>query len=87
MALGLHLYVDDVTSPPPVPLHCRRQTFEKELVDRGTPFFFGDRPGMLDLMIWPWVERFPAARKLGLTSLPTGDMPPPPAEIKHFVSR
>lgn len=60
------------------------QTFENELARRGTPFFCGDRPGMLDLMIWPWVERFPAARKMGVTSLPTGEMPPPPPEIKHF---
>ncbi|KAF0308890.1 Pyrimidodiazepine synthase [Amphibalanus amphitrite] len=64
--------------------NTKLQIFEKELVERGTPFFFGDRPGMLDLMIWPWVERFPAARKLGVTSLPTGEMPPPPPEIKHF---
>ena len=79
--------------PKSRPYHCllvtsrpTRQTFEAELVRRGTPFFFGDRPGMLDLMIWPWVERFPAARKLGVTSLPQGEMPPPPPEIKHFVS-
>lgn len=23
----------------------------------GTLYFGGDRPGMLDYMIWPWVER------------------------------
>ncbi|XP_045782153.1 pyrimidodiazepine synthase-like [Maniola jurtina] len=31
--------------------------FEKELASRGTYYFGGDRPGMLDYMIWPWVER------------------------------
>jgi len=31
--------------------------FEKELEKRGTTFFGGDEPGMLDYMIWPWVER------------------------------
>jgi len=32
--------------------------FEKELKARGTKFFGGARPGMLDYMIWPWFERF-----------------------------
>lgn len=32
-------------------------TFERELGDRGGPFFAGNRPGMLDYMIWPWCER------------------------------
>ncbi|XP_072383094.1 pyrimidodiazepine synthase-like [Diabrotica undecimpunctata] len=32
-------------------------TFEKELRERGTPFFGGTKPGMLDYMIWPWCER------------------------------
>ncbi|XP_013200363.1 pyrimidodiazepine synthase [Amyelois transitella] len=31
--------------------------FEKELAARGTNYFGGHRPGMLDYMIWPWVER------------------------------
>ncbi|KAL7298222.1 hypothetical protein TKK_0009212 [Trichogramma kaykai] len=31
--------------------------FDQELIKRGTPFFGGSRPGMLDLMIWPWCER------------------------------
>lgn len=31
--------------------------YEAELKTRGTPFFFGDQPGMLDYMIWPWCER------------------------------
>ncbi|XP_041968540.1 pyrimidodiazepine synthase-like [Aricia agestis] len=30
---------------------------EKELASRGTNYFGGDTPGMLDYMIWPWVER------------------------------
>ncbi|XP_059056613.1 pyrimidodiazepine synthase-like [Achroia grisella] len=31
--------------------------FEKELALRGTNYFGGNRPGMLDYMIWPWIER------------------------------
>ncbi|XP_046975404.1 pyrimidodiazepine synthase-like [Vanessa cardui] len=31
--------------------------FEKELALRGTNYFGGNKPGMLDYMIWPWVER------------------------------
>ncbi|XP_055602907.1 pyrimidodiazepine synthase-like [Uranotaenia lowii] len=31
--------------------------FEKELQSRGTKFYGGDKPGMLDYMIWPWCER------------------------------
>lgn len=34
--------------------------FENELSRRGTTFFGGDQPAMLDYMIWPWIERFPA---------------------------
>ena len=33
------------------------EIFNKELIKRGTPFFSGDKPGMVDLMIWPWCER------------------------------
>ncbi|XP_011166456.1 pyrimidodiazepine synthase [Solenopsis invicta] len=31
--------------------------FVRELAKRETPFFGGSKPGMLDLMIWPWCER------------------------------
>ncbi|XP_037906018.1 pyrimidodiazepine synthase-like [Hermetia illucens] len=31
--------------------------YEKELRHRGTEFFNGKQPGMLDYMIWPWCER------------------------------
>ncbi|KAK7574230.1 hypothetical protein V9T40_011421 [Parthenolecanium corni] len=34
---------------------------EKELVSRGTKYFGGnDKPLMVDYLIWPWFERFPA---------------------------
>jgi len=33
------------------------ELFDRELAKRGTPFFGGSKPGMLDLMIWPWCER------------------------------
>lgn len=36
--------------------------FEDELERRGTPFFGGDKPVMLDYMIWPWIERVPAIK-------------------------
>ncbi|EDX09723.1 pyrimidodiazepine synthase isoform X1 [Drosophila simulans] len=32
--------------------------YEEELKRRGTKFFGGDSPGMLDYMMWPWCERF-----------------------------
>ncbi|XP_076170173.1 pyrimidodiazepine synthase [Ptiloglossa arizonensis] len=31
--------------------------FEEELKIRGTTFFGGTQPGMLDILMWPWVER------------------------------
>ncbi|XP_038070356.1 glutathione S-transferase omega-1-like [Patiria miniata] len=30
---------------------------EDKLKERGTPFFGGAKPGMLDYLIWPWFER------------------------------
>ncbi|VVC97148.1 unnamed protein product [Leptidea sinapis] len=33
------------------------QVLEDELITRGTNYFGGSRPGMVDYMIWPWVER------------------------------
>ena len=30
---------------------------DTELQRKGTPFFGGEKPAMLDLMIWPWIER------------------------------
>ncbi|GBP10187.1 Pyrimidodiazepine synthase [Eumeta japonica] len=33
------------------------EVFEKELATRGATYFSGNRPGMLDYMIWPWIER------------------------------
>ncbi|XP_076677260.1 pyrimidodiazepine synthase [Andrena cerasifolii] len=35
----------------------RLDVFENELAKRGTPYFSGKSPGMLDFMIWPWWER------------------------------
>jgi len=36
------------------------ETFEKEIGKRNSQFYGGDKPGMLDFMIWPWMERLPA---------------------------
>lgn len=33
------------------------QVFENELASRGTVFFGGEKPGMVDFMLWPWGER------------------------------
>lgn len=33
------------------------EIFEKELANRGGPYFGKNKPGMLDYMIWPWCER------------------------------
>lgn len=37
---------------------------EAEYQGRGRKFFFGSYPGMIDLMIWPWFEKFPLIHKL-----------------------
>ncbi|XP_065574377.1 pyrimidodiazepine synthase-like [Artemia franciscana] len=34
--------------------------FEDQLAKRGTPFYAGAQPGMLDYSIWPWLERIRA---------------------------
>jgi len=63
-------------------LHQELAIFENELKRRGTKFFAGSaKPGMLDLMIWPWMERIPclelileekkSAFQKGRASLPT----------------
>lgn len=33
--------------------------YEKELAARKSVFYGGEKPGMLDYMIWPWFERMP----------------------------
>ncbi|GLV33777.1 sepia [Carabus blaptoides fortunei] len=33
------------------------ETFDQELANRGTTFFGGQEPSMLDYMVWPWCER------------------------------
>lgn len=39
--------------------------FEKDLKARGSKFFGGDQPGMLDYMIWPWFERLEVFTLMG----------------------
>lgn len=49
------------------------QPLEDELSARGTKFFGGDKPSMVDYMIWPWAERAGCiAIRLG-TKLPIED--------------
>ncbi|XP_045129964.1 pyrimidodiazepine synthase-like isoform X2 [Portunus trituberculatus] len=38
-------------------------SFETELAKRNTKLYGGDKPGMLDYMIWPWMERLPVVEK------------------------
>ncbi|XP_060520275.1 pyrimidodiazepine synthase-like [Cylas formicarius] len=33
------------------------QPLEDELKSRGTTYFGGEKPGMVDYMVWPWAER------------------------------
>ena len=41
---------------------------EQELKNRGTKFFNGkEQPGMLDYMIWPWIERVETISKFHST--------------------
>ncbi|KAJ8959487.1 hypothetical protein NQ318_022184 [Aromia moschata] len=56
---------------------AQQKAFEDELARRGTTFFGGDKPGMVDYMLWPWSEREDSIRyKLG-AKLPfkEGDVP------------
>ncbi|KAL1130838.1 hypothetical protein AAG570_012079 [Ranatra chinensis] len=48
-----------------LPVFNEMDAFEKEMATRGTPFFSGDKPGMVDYMIWPWCERLETVRILG----------------------
>ncbi|XP_068143251.1 pyrimidodiazepine synthase [Drosophila tropicalis] len=36
--------------------------FEQELTSRGTPYFAGEKIGIVDYMIWPWFERIPSLK-------------------------
>lgn len=49
---------DALTAELLTPIADGLYKFEEELQRRGTVFFGGDKPGMLDYMIWPWCERF-----------------------------
>uniref|UniRef100_T1HUM1 Uncharacterized protein n=1 Tax=Rhodnius prolixus TaxID=13249 RepID=T1HUM1_RHOPR len=47
-----------------IPLFNEMDYFEKQLTSRGTQFS-GDKPGMIDYMIWPWCERLEMIRIRG----------------------
>ncbi|XP_026686885.1 pyrimidodiazepine synthase-like [Diaphorina citri] len=40
------------------------EPLEAELKARGTPYLSGSKPGMVDYMIWPWLERLPSLAEL-----------------------
>ncbi|KAK7079690.1 Glutathione S-transferase omega-1, partial [Halocaridina rubra] len=44
--------------------------FETELQLRGTEFFDGETPGMLDYMLWPFGERLPVVELMTSKDLP-----------------
>jgi len=46
-------------------LRTRLDKFEYELKKRGTKFFGGSEAGMVDYMIWPWMERIPLLKFRG----------------------
>ncbi|XP_035671828.1 glutathione S-transferase omega-2-like [Branchiostoma floridae] len=40
------------------------EPLEAELTQLSTPFFGGNKPRILDFLVWPWFERFPAFHEL-----------------------
>lgn len=54
--------------------------FEVELARRGSKFFGGDRPGMVDYMVWPWAERQGAVEAIA------GDAAKWDASLTHLVN-
>ncbi|KAK7082556.1 Glutathione S-transferase omega-1 [Halocaridina rubra] len=49
--------------------------FEAELKIRGTKFFGGNTPGMLDYILWPFGERFPVVEISARKMLPQTELP------------
>eukprot|EP00088_Acartia_fossae_P002365 TRINITY_DN10954_c1_g1_i2.p1 TRINITY_DN10954_c1_g1~~TRINITY_DN10954_c1_g1_i2.p1 ORF type:complete len:273 (+),score=63.22 TRINITY_DN10954_c1_g1_i2:28-846(+) len=47
-------------------LNKKLKPIELEYKIRGTTFFGGQTPGMLDWLMWPWFERMPVLEKYGL---------------------
>lgn len=52
------VFVNPIPEPGAIiDIAVRLDAFEEELARRGTQYFHGDLPGMVDYMIWPWCER------------------------------
>lgn len=49
---------DDVKEKLLGDLNAGLGTYEEELLKRGTKYFGGDKPNILDYAIYPWFERF-----------------------------
>lgn len=45
-------------------LQTQLDVFEQELSERGSTYYGGEKPGMLDYMIWPWIERLSMVKYL-----------------------
>lgn len=63
--LNLHKPDVDLSPSPFDAMLDNLDLFEKELKSRGSKFFGGDQPAMLDYMIWPWFERLELFGLLG----------------------
>lgn len=57
ISTSIYTYLRDGDNDSFDPILTGLDLFEKELTLRATQFFGGDVPGMLDYMIWPWIER------------------------------
>merc|ERR1712154_148081 len=58
------------------------EEMDAELKRKGTPFFGGDKPAMVDFMIWPHIERL---TMLDLVH-PEEKFHYPPARLEHFTA-
>lgn len=45
--------------------HRGLEVLQKELEARGTTFLAGDKPGLVDYTVWPFLERFLSLPHLG----------------------
>ncbi|XP_072031760.1 pyrimidodiazepine synthase-like [Amphiura filiformis] len=73
-------YREDFAPDQAVKFFDGLQRMEKDLQSRGTAFYSGIEPGMVDYMCWPWLERLSWSPQAGgvLSNYPT---------IKAYIER